>query len=118
MIKFAPKAQLSANTDDWDPYYIARVQAVLDGTWKSEDTWGGMKDGMVVLAPFTNMPDDVKKMAEDSVAKIKSGELQPFTGPITKQDGTTVGEAGKPLPDGELLGMNYYIKGIDDKLPQ
>ncbi len=118
MIKFAPKAQLTANTDDWDSYYIKRVQDVLDGTWKSEDTWGGMKDNMVVLAPFTNMPDDVKKMAEDSVAKIKSGELQPFMGPITKQDGTTVGEAGKPLPDGELLGMNYYIKGIDDKLPQ
>ena len=118
MIKFAPKAQLSSNTDDWDPYYVARVQAVLDGTWKSTDTWGGMKDGMVVLAPFTNMPDDVKKMAEDTVAKIKSGELQPFMGPITKQDGTTVGEAGKSLPDSELLGMNYYIKGIDDQLPQ
>jgi basic membrane protein A and related proteins len=108
MIKFAPKAQLTANTDDWDPYYIARVKAVLDGTWKAE----------VVLSPFTNMPDDVKKMAEETTAKIKSGEFHPFTGPITKQDGTTVGEAGKPLPDGELLGMNYYIKGIDDQLPQ
>jgi basic membrane protein A len=117
MIKFAPKAQLTADTDNWSPYYISRVKAELDGTWKSDDTWGGMKDGMVVLAPFTNMPDDVKKMAEDSVAKIKSGELLPFTGPITKQDGSTVGEAGKSLPDGELLGMSYYVKGIDDKLP-
>ena len=118
MIKFAPKAQLTANTDDWDPYYVARVKMVLDGTWKSTDTWGGMKDGMVVLSPFTNMPDDVKAMAEDTVAKIKSGEIHPFMGPITKQDGSTVGEAGQPLPDSELLGMNYYIKGIDDQLPQ
>ncbi len=118
MIKFAPKAQLSANTDDWDPYYVARVKMVLDGTWKSDDTWGGMEAGMVVLAPFTNMPDDVKAMAEESVAKIKSGELKPFTGPITKQDGTVVGEAGKPLPDGDVLGMNWYVKGIDDQLPQ
>lgn len=118
MIKFAPKAQMTSNMDHWDPYYVARVKAVLDGTWKSEDTWGGMKDGMVMLAPLTNMPDDVKKMAEESEAKIRSGEFHPFMGPITKQDGTTVGEAGKPLPDGELLGMNYYIKGIDDKLPQ
>jgi simple sugar transport system substrate-binding protein len=118
MIKFAPKAQLSANTDDWDPYYVARVKMVLDGTWKSEDTWGGMKDGMVVLAPFTNMPDDVKAMAEKSVADIKAGALLPFGGVITKQDGSTVGEAGKSLPDGDLLGMNWYVKGIDDKLPQ
>jgi basic membrane protein A len=118
MIKFAPKAQLTANTDDWDPYYVARVKMVLDGTWKATDTWGGMKDGMVVLSPFTNMPDDVKAMAEDTVAKIKSGDIHPFMGPITKQDGSTVGEAGQPLPDSELLGMNYYIKGIDDQLPQ
>jgi basic membrane protein A and related proteins len=118
MIKFAPKAQLTANTDDWDPYYVARVKAVLDGTWKSEDTWGGMDAGMVVLSPFTNMPDDVKAMAEATVAKIKSHELYPFTGPITKQDGTVVGEAGKPLPDGDILGMNWYVKGIDDQLPQ
>ena len=118
MIKFAPKAQLTANTDDWDGYYVQQVKKVLDGTWKSDNTWGGMDKGMVVLAPFTNMPDDVKKMAEDTVAKIKSGELKPFMGPITKQDGTVVGEAGKPLADGDVLGMNWYVKGIDDKLPQ
>ena len=118
MIKFAPKAQLSANTDDWDGYYVQEVKKVLDGSWKTGDTWGGMAQNMVVLAPFTNMPDDVKKMAEDSVAKIKSGELLPFKGPITKQDGTVVVEAGKSLPDGDLLGMNWYVKGIDDKLPQ
>ena len=118
MIKFAPKAQLSANTDDWDGYYVQEVKKVLDGSWKTGDTWGGMAQNMVVLAPFTNMPDDVKKMAEDSVAKIKSGELLPFKGSITKQDGTVVGEAGKSLPDGDLLGMNWYVKGIDDKLPQ
>jgi len=118
MIKFAPHAQLTANTDHWDQYYIERVKAVLDGTWKSADTWGGIGAGMVVLSPFTNMPDDVKAMAEDTVKKIASGELLPFTGPITKQDGTTVGEAGKSLPDPDILGMNWYVKGIDDTLPQ
>lgn len=118
MMKFAPKAQLTAIVDDWGPYYVKRVKAVLDGSWKSEDTWDGMQQGAVVLAPFANMPDDVKAMAEATAAKIKSGEFHPFTGVITKQDGTTVGEAGKPLPDGELLGMMYYVKGVDDKLPQ
>ena len=27
-------------------------------------------------------------MAEETEAKIKSGELKPFTGPLNKQDGT------------------------------
>jgi simple sugar transport system substrate-binding protein len=118
MIKFAPHAQLTANTDNWDGYYIQEVKKVIDGTWKSTNTWGGMDQGMVVLAPFTNMPDDVKAMAEATVAKIKSGELKPFTGPITKQDGTVVGEPGKSLPDPDVLGMNWYVKGVDDQLPQ
>ena len=70
------------------------------------------------MAPYANMPDDVAKMATETAAAIAAGKLNPFTGPITKQDGTVVGEAGKPLPDGDILGMNWYVKGIDDKLPQ
>ena len=77
-----------------------------------------MKDGIVVMAPYTNMPDDVKKMAEETEAKIKSGELKPFTGPITKQDGTEWLKAGEIADDGALLGLNFYVKGVDDKLPQ
>jgi len=117
-LKFAPKAQLTAIVDDWSGYYISRVQAVLDGTWTSTDTWGGIDSGMVNIAPFTNMPDDVAKMAAETVEKIKTHQLNPFTGPITKQDGTVVGEAGKPLPDADILSMNWYVKGIDDQLPQ
>jgi simple sugar transport system substrate-binding protein len=118
MIKFAPKAQLTAIVDNWGPYYVRRVKAVADGSWKSQSSWDGMAEGTVKLAPFTNMPDDIAKMATETADKIKSGELHPFTGPITRQDGTVVGEQGKPLPDQDILSMNWYVKGIDDKLPQ
>ncbi len=116
MIKFGPKAQLTAIVDNWGPYYIRRVQAVMDGTWKSQSSWDGMAEGTVRIAPFTNMPAEVAKMAEETAEAIKSGKLYPFTGPITKQDGSVIGEAGKPLADGEILGMKWYVKGIDDKL--
>ena len=118
MIKFAPKAQLTAIIDDWSAYYIERTKAVLDGTWTSGDVWGGMGAEMVVMADYTNMPDDVKAMAEETEAKITSGEFHPFTGPIYKQDGTLAVEEGKVLDDGTLLGMNWYVQGIDDSLPQ
>ncbi|MBB5751269.1 BMP family ABC transporter substrate-binding protein [Prosthecomicrobium pneumaticum] len=117
-IAFAPKAQYTSIIDNWGPYYIRRAQAVLDGTWTSGQVWGGFADGHVVLAPFTNLPDDVVKMAEETEAKIKSGELNPFAGPIYKQDGTEFIPAGKVIDDGTLLGMNWYVKGVDDKLPQ
>ena len=118
IIKFAPKAQLTAIVDNWAPYYVRRVKAVADGSWKSQSSWDGMAEGTVALAPFTNTPDDVAKMAAETGEKIKTGQLHPFTGPITRQDGSTVGEPGKPLPDADILSMNWYVKGIDDKLPQ
>ncbi len=70
------------------------------------------------MAPYTNMPDDVKKLAEETEAKIKSGELKPFTGPLKKQDGSEWLKAGESADDGTLLGLNFYVEGVDDKLPQ
>jgi len=118
MAKFAPKAQMTAIVDDWGPYYVARVKAVLDGTWTSTDTWGGIQAGEVVMAPYANMADDTKALAEATQAKIASGAFNPFTGPIADQDGKERYAAGVVAPDGDLLGMNWYVKGIDDKLPQ
>ena len=118
MIRFAPKAQLTAIVDNWSDYYVARAKAVLDGSWKSEDVWGGFALNMVNMAPYTNLPDDVVAMAEDTAAKIKSGELHPFAGPVMKQDGTVAAAEGETLSDETLLGMNWYVKGIDDKLPE
>ena len=118
MIKFAPKHQYTSIIDDWGPYYVSRVKAALDGSWKSIDVWGGMGDKMVDMAPYTNLPADVAAMAKATQAKITSGAFHPFTGPITKQDGSPAAAAGEVLDDGTMAGMNWYVKGIDDKLPQ
>ena len=118
MIKFGPKAQLTSILDTWAPYYIARVKAELDGTWKSEDSWGGLDSHMFAMAPYTNMPDDVKKMAEDTQAAITEGKLHPFKCPVVGQDGKDIEcKGGDHLEDAQILGMNFYVKGIDDKMP-
>ncbi|RFB80242.1 BMP family ABC transporter substrate-binding protein [Methylovirgula sp. 4M-Z18] len=118
MTQFAPKAILTSNTDNWGDYYTARAKAVLDGTWKSTDTWGGFDMGMVKMGPFMNMPDDVKKLAQDTEDAIRAHKLNPFQGPIYKQDGTLVVKEGEALSDKDILGLNWYVKGIDDKIPQ
>ncbi|MCP8939494.1 BMP family ABC transporter substrate-binding protein [Alsobacter sp. SYSU M60028] len=119
MIRFAPKATLTSIVDNWNDYYIARVKAVLDKTWKSEDTWGGFAANMVNMAPYTNMPDDVKKAAMDTQEAIKSGKLNPFKCPVFDQDGKEVPCKGQgALSDEQVLGMAFYVKGIDDKLPK
>jgi simple sugar transport system substrate-binding protein len=118
MIKFGPKAQLTAIVDNWAPYYVQRVQAALDGKWTSSDTWGGLNSKLLVMAPYTNVPDDVKKLAMETQAAITSGQLHPFKCPITAQDGKTVEcKGGTHLDDGQILSMNFYVKGVDDKMP-
>jgi len=118
MIKFGPKAQLTSILDTWAPYYISRVKAELDGAWKSEDSWGGLETKMFEMAPYTNMPDEVKKAAEDMQAAITAGKLHPFKCPVTGQDGKDVEcKGGDHLADGQIISMNFYVKGVDDKVP-
>jgi len=117
MIKFGPNTQLTAIVNDWSGYYIDRVNAALNGTWESTDVWGGLDTGILKMAPYTNMPDDVKAMAEATEKAINDGTYKVFTGPITKQDGTLAVKEGEVLPDPEILGMNWYIQGIDEKAP-
>jgi basic membrane protein A and related proteins len=118
MIKFGPKAQLTSIVDNWAPYYEKRAKDMIDGKWKSEDVWGGLKSEMVMMAPFTNMPADVKALAEKTEGAIKDGSLHPFKCPIVDQDGQTVEcKGGSHLDDGQILSMNFYVKGVDDKLP-
>jgi simple sugar transport system substrate-binding protein len=116
---FGPNAQLTALVDDRAPYYIERVKAVMDGTWKSTDVWGGLKNGMLTMAPYSDkIPADVVELAKATEEKIKSGEFHPFTGPLNKQDGTQFLKEGEVISDKDLLGMNFYVEGIEGSLPK
>src|SRR2546421_10031490 len=113
MIKFGPKSQLSAIVENWGPYYVDRVKLALEGKWTSGDFWGGLSTKLVQMAPYTNMPEDVKKLATDAEAAITSGQLHPFKCPVLAPDGKQVEcKGGDHLDDGQILGMNFYIKGI------
>jgi simple sugar transport system substrate-binding protein len=116
MAKFAPKAELSANVNVWGPYYIKRIQAVIDGTWKSEDIWGGFAAGMLKMSPFSNMPDDVKTLAQQTVDDIASGKQKIFVGPLVDQSGATKLPAGAVMDDGTLAGLQWLVQGIEGKL--
>ncbi len=118
MSSFGPNAQLSGVLDVWGPYYVERVRAVMDGTWESTDTWHGIGDGMVGIAPFSDkIPADVQAMAQAATDALAAGTLHPFTGPINKQDGSVWLADGEIADDGTLAGLNFYVEGIDGELP-
>jgi simple sugar transport system substrate-binding protein len=118
MIKAAPKAQLTSSTDHWAPYYIERTKAVIDGTWKSQDTWGGLASGMLKMADYTNMPDDVAALAKQTEADIASGKIVIFKGPIKDQSGAVKVADGSTLDDASIAGMNWLAEGVEGNLPK
>jgi basic membrane protein A and related proteins len=118
MIKFAPKAQLTSSVDHWDEYYTQRIQAAMDGSWATQDIWGGLKIGMLHMAPWTNMPDDVAQAAQAAEDGIKSGSIVIFKGPINDQSGKIKVPDGAQLTDDDILGMNWLAEGIEGTLPQ
>jgi simple sugar transport system substrate-binding protein len=119
MSRFAPNHLLTSIIDDWNPYYIERVRAVLDGTWKSQDVFDGLAKGKVKMGPYINMPADVKAMAEQTEAAIKAGTLDPFKCPVVDQAGKTIEcKGGDRLSDEQVFSMMFYVQGIEDKIPQ
>ncbi|MGV6838800.1 MAG: BMP family ABC transporter substrate-binding protein [Planktomarina sp.] len=122
MINFGPNSQLTAIIDDWAPYYVSRVKAVMDGTWESTDTWDGIKDGikegMVAFADISDkVPADVAAEAKQMMEDIAAGTYKPFTGPLNKQDGSAWLAEGETADDGTLAGMGFYVEGIEGDIP-
>jgi len=71
MHEFGKTAQLTSIIDNWAPYYVARVGAVLDGSWESQDTWDGIQPGMVQMSPYSNMDYEIAKAAKETEDLIR-----------------------------------------------
>ncbi len=119
MSKYGPKAHLTATMHVWDKFYTKVAGDVLAGNWKSSQVWGGIKEGMIKIAPLNDaVPLETKQQVNRTKAKIAFGKFHPFTGPIKAQDGTVVAEEGIVLTDEQLLNMNYYVNGVQGQLPK
>ncbi|MCP1169734.1 BMP family ABC transporter substrate-binding protein [Limimaricola litoreus] len=119
MLDYAPEPRVSSIIDNWNQYYIDRVGAVMDGSWESQDTWGGIDSGMVEIGEITEaVPAEVKQAALELKDKIAAGEVHPFTGPINKQDGSAWLAEGETADDETLAGMNFYVEGLKGEIPQ
>ncbi|NTT86134.1 BMP family ABC transporter substrate-binding protein [Tabrizicola fusiformis] len=119
MEAYKPSPRVSSIIDNWAPYYVKRVGELLDGTYAQSDTWAGIADGEVLIGDITEaVPAEVKAAAEKVRDDIAAGTLHPFTGPINKQDGSPWLAEGATAPDGDLLGMGFYVEGITAEIPK
>ncbi|WP_298854279.1 BMP family ABC transporter substrate-binding protein [uncultured Ruegeria sp.] len=119
MSEYAPMPRVSSIIDNWAPYYIARTQAVMDGSWETVNTWDGIAQGMVEIGEISDaVPADVKEEALAMKAAMAAGDYHPFTGPLKKQDGSDWLAEGEVADDGTLAGMNFYVEGLEGEIPQ
>jgi simple sugar transport system substrate-binding protein len=118
MSRYGPNAQLTAVTHHWGDYYTRVAQSAVDGKWQQDNVWGGIKDGMIKLAPFNKVvPPDVVAIVKKAEGEIAAGKLHPFTGPMKTNEGKEVLAAGKTITDADLSKMDYYVEGVVGKLP-
>ncbi|MEA2455090.1 MAG: basic rane protein, partial [Thermoleophilaceae bacterium] len=120
--KFGPKHHLTSVIYNWGPYLESQFQQMLDGSWKSEFTFGGMTAVVVVLAPFAGdygaASDENKKKIEEAMQGMKDGSLKLFEGPVVDRDGKVRIPEGKHATPEDLYTTDYVVKGVLGSIPK
>lgn len=111
----APKAYMTSAIWNWGPYYVEQIQAIMDGTWKSESYWKGMEAGIVDLAPLTaNAPAGAEEKVKAAKEDIISGKNKIFVGPIKDNKGTEKVAKDQVMTDKELLNFDWFVEGVQN----
>ncbi len=118
MSAFAPKAHLGSCVLNWGVYYEKAFGDVLHNTWKPEMTKWGVKEGMVDFAKVADfVPEATKKRLQEAKAGLIAGTLPIFKGPLVDSTGKEVLAKGQPADDAWLGAINFYVKGVEGKVP-
>jgi basic membrane protein A len=111
--KFAPTSWLTASVYNWGPYYLRRVKAAMNGTWKTSFYYGSIKDGFTKLAPYgPRVSAKTKAAIAKKMQQIKTGKFYEFAGPLYDQKGKLRVPKGKRMTVRDLYSMNWLVKGV------
>jgi simple sugar transport system substrate-binding protein len=118
MSAYAKEAHLASAIINWGPYYKQAVKEALDGSWKTHQVWWGVKEGAIDLVSISDKVSAESKAAVDKAkAGLKDGSFHPWKGPVVDQSGKTVVEKDKVPDDKFMLGINFYVKGVEGQVP-
>ncbi len=119
MKKYAEKTYLGCVATDWSPFFKASVEDHLAGTFKGANAFLGVADKVVQVTDWNPaIPADTMTKIKDVEAKIADGSFSPFTGPITKADGSEGVASGATMTDAEIVAMDWHVKGVATPLPK
>ncbi len=118
MTAYGPKAHLGSAIINWGPYYVKATRDALEGKWTTGQAWWGVKEGAIDMVSLAaDVPEDSKKKIDEIKAGLKAGSFVIWKGPIVGQDGKDVLKKDEVADDKFLGGVNFYVKGVEGKIP-
>ncbi|HJW12906.1 MAG TPA: BMP family ABC transporter substrate-binding protein [Albitalea sp.] len=118
MTAYGPKAHLASAVINWAPYYIKATKDALDGTWKTGQSWWGVKEGAIDIVSISDkVPADLKAKVEAVKAGLKDGSYVIWKGPLVANDGKTMLKKDEVADDKFLGGVSFFVKGVEGKVP-
>ena len=119
MTAYGPKAHLASAVINWGPYYVQATREALEGKWTGGTaSWWGVKEGAIdIVSVAEDVPADIKTKVEEIKAGLKDGSFSIWKGPIVGQDGKPVLEKDAVADDKFLGSINFYVKGVEGKIP-
>jgi len=119
MRKFVGDTVLVSPTWNWGPKEVEIAKKAIDGTYQTEQYYGGMNEGIVGLSPLSpKVAATARYRIAGYTAAIMSGKWDVFCGPVIGQNGVTVVTEGKCLTDAELLNMDWFVDGVKGEAPK
>ena len=118
MTAYGPKAHLASSIINWTPYYIKATKDALEGTWTTGGVWWGVKEGAIdIVSIAEDVPAETKAKVDEVKAGLKAGTFSIWKGPLVDNTGKTILKDGEVADDKFLSGVNFYIKGVEGKVP-
>lgn len=119
MRHLAPDAQIAAVTHHWGAYYTSRVKAVLEGSWKSGATLGGLREGMIRVEGFgKQVPVAVQREVLQRASELANGKMEVFSAgktSILDNTGQPMIAAGTSLDETAVAHMKVLVQGVVGK---
>ncbi|AYM96963.1 BMP family ABC transporter substrate-binding protein [Acidovorax sp. 1608163] len=118
MTAYGPKAHLASAVINWGPYYVKATRDALEGKWSTGQSWWGVKEGAIdIVSIAEDVPAETKAKVEEVKKGLADGSFVIWKGPIAGQDGKPVLEKDAVADDKFLGGINFYVKGVEGKIP-
>lgn len=110
----------------WGNFYEQLIWAILDGTWKYDDSptakkainyWWGMSEGVIDVVFSKYLPIGLKRLAGLLKASVSAELFNPFSGILYSQEGVVSESPDNVLSPEEIMTMDWLAENIIGTIP-